>query len=608
MKILNLKFLLSILILLIILQAGLIFVLFKSKQDNINEENLAIHYSYFSGIDFYEEAYEQTEGQIKYADKKIYGGILPHHLMVKDKIAAFFRGIEKYDYENIILIGPNHFSAGQSDIIISKAEWETPYGKLQPDLELVKNLNKLSSVDIEEDPFITEHSISGLVGFIKKSFPRAKFTPIIVRVDTSVQDATNLANAINKITNKNKTLVLASVDFSHYQPVNVADFHDLKSQSVIENFNFDNIYDLEIDSPTSIYVLLKHLEIIKSQKPELIFHTNSGELIGKLDEPTTSHNFYYFTEGERETKSLINFLFFGDIMLDRHVKEIMDKNKGIDYLLEQIAGVEKRFFQGNDIVMANLEGAVTANGEHYAPQNSIDFAFDKNDVARLANYQFNFFTISNNHILDQGLQGFSETQANLAELGFSYVGCADRKVDDCSFNIKEINDVKVGFLAYSMVYGILDEEKLLTQIKEVEKQVDLVIVNIHWGVEYEHIARSNQKNLAYKMIDAGADAIIGHHPHVVQNLEIYNNKPIFYSLGNFIFDQYFSNETQEGLAVGLTYESSKMQINLLPFYSEYSKVKLMTDKRKEEFLQWLKDISDVSDDFKKQIANGKINL
>ncbi|PIR94996.1 hypothetical protein COT95_01145 [Candidatus Falkowbacteria bacterium CG10_big_fil_rev_8_21_14_0_10_37_6] len=286
----------------------------------------------------------------------------------------------------------------------------------------------------------------------------------------------------------------------------------------------------------------------------------------------------------------------------------MDKNKGLDYLLEQIAGVEKRFFQGNDIVMANLEGAVTANGEHYAPQNSIDFAFDKNDVARLANYNFNFFTISNNHILDQGLQGFSETQANLAELGFSYVGCADRKVDDCSFNIKEINDVKVGFLAYSMVYGILDEEKLLTQIKEVEKQVDLVIVNIHWGVEYEHIARSNQKNLAHKMIDAGADAIIGHHPHVVQNLEIYNNKPIFYSLGNFIFDQYFSNETQEGLAVGLTYESSKMQINLLPFYSEYSKVKLMTDKRKEEFLQWLRDISDVSDDFKKQIGNGKINL
>jgi poly-gamma-glutamate synthesis protein (capsule biosynthesis protein) len=193
-------------------------------------------------------------------------------------------------------------------------------------------------------------------------------------------------------------------------------------------------------------------------------------------------------------------------------------------------------------------------------------------------------------------------------LGFDYVGCADRKVDDCSFNIKEINDVKVGFLAYSMVYGILDEEKLLAQIKEVKKQVDLVIVNIHWGVEYEHIARSNQKNLAHKMIDAGADAIIGHHPHVVQNLEIYNNKPIFYSLGNFIFDQYFSNETQEGLAVGLTYESSKMQINLFPFFSEYSKVKLMTDKRKEEFLQWLKDISDVSDDFKKQIENGKINL
>ncbi|MFA5318560.1 MAG: CapA family protein [Patescibacteria group bacterium] len=304
----------------------------------------------------------------------------------------------------------------------------------------------------------------------------------------------------------------------------------------------------------------------------------------------------------------INFLFFGDIMLGRHVKEVMDKNGGVDYLLTKIAGEEKRFFQGIDIIMANLEGAVTNNGAHYAPEISIDFAFNPEDVKQLKNYGFNFFGISNNHALDQNWRGFAETQENLKNSGFDFVGCPDKTVGECSIKIKEINGIKIGMLAYSMVYGVLDEEKMLAQIKDLKMQSDLVIVNMHWGVEYESQTRSNIKELAHNIIDAGADAIIGHHPHVVQNIEIYNGKPIFYSLGNFIFDQYFSQETQEGLAVGATWQDNKMQIDLFPFYSEKSQPALMIDERKQKFLQWLANISDVSEEYKEQIESGKINF
>jgi len=304
----------------------------------------------------------------------------------------------------------------------------------------------------------------------------------------------------------------------------------------------------------------------------------------------------------------INFLFFGDIMLDRHVKEIMNKNNGVDYLLEKIAGEEKRFFQGVDIVMANLEGAVTNSGEHYEPRVAIDFSFDKNDVQKLSDYNFNFFTLANNHITDQGWQGFNETQRNLNELGFNYVGCADKKVDECSIKVVNINDTKISMLAYSMVYGSLDEEKILEQVSSARNNSDLVIINMHWGVEYEHYARSNQKELAHNIIDAGADIIIGHHPHVVQEIEIYNNKPIFYSLGNFIFDQYFSRETQEGLAIGLTWQRDEIQIDLFPFYSERSQAQLMTDERKQKFLEWLVEISDINEEYKEQIKKGKIKI
>jgi len=304
-------------------------------------------------------------------------------------------------------------------------------------------------------------------------------------------------------------------------------------------------------------------------------------------------------------KQPLKLLFFGDIMLDRHVQEKI-KQKGFDYLFNNFKLPDE--WQLPDIKMANLEGAVTTGGKHYPPEISIDFAFDPLNVARLKNYNFNFFSIANNHITDQGQTGFLETQQNLNKLGFDYAGCADRKVDECSLKIKEINGTKVGFLAYSMVYGVLDEEKLLQQIKETKAQADLVIVNMHWGVEYENKSRSNIKELAHKIINAGADMIIGGHPHVVQEMEIYENKPIFYSLGNFIFDQYFSRETQEGLGVGISVNDSKMEITLLPVKSKVSQVELMAGSDKQSFLNWLANSSNVLTEYKEQTKQGVITI
>ena len=315
--------------------------------------------------------------------------------------------------------------------------------------------------------------------------------------------------------------------------------------------------------------------------------SKSSQTLGLADEPAI--------QKVKEPPSPLKFLFFGDIMLDRHVKEVMNKNGGVDYLLHNLAGEENRFFQGIDLISANLEGAVIENGAHFAPEMAYDFAFDPADVAVLKNYNFNFFTISNNHILDQGQSGFTETQVNLDKLGFDYTGCPDKKVDNCSLKIVDVNGKKIAMLGYSMVYGSLDEEKVTAQITEARKSSDLVIVNIHWGAEYESKHNNIQEKLAHLMIDSGSDLIIGHHPHVVQDVEIYKNKPIFYSLGNFIFDQYFSRETQDGLGVGVTWQSDSLEFNLFPFYSEYSKAYLMTGKRQTEWLEWLSEISDLAD-------------
>lgn len=303
----------------------------------------------------------------------------------------------------------------------------------------------------------------------------------------------------------------------------------------------------------------------------------------------------------------IKFLFFGDMMLDRNVGTQI-KNKGLDYLFEKLAGEENRFFQGIDLVGCNLEGAATNNGSHYAPQMAYDFAFNPDLINQLKKYNFNFFNLANNHLSDQGRQGVNETEKNLDDMNFYHSGCVDGAIDDCSSTVVEVSGKKIGMAGFSAVYTKLDIEKLKAKIKDLADSTDLVIVNMHWGVEYANKFNKTQQDLAHTLIDAGADIIIGHHPHVVQGVEIYKNKPIFYSLGNFIFDQYFSKETQEGFAVGINIEDEKILMFLYPFKSHFSQPELILDVEKEKFLKDLIGWSEVGGEYTEQIKDGRIEL
>ncbi len=281
----------------------------------------------------------------------------------------------------------------------------------------------------------------------------------------------------------------------------------------------------------------------------------------------------------------IKIAFFGDVMIDRNVKNKIDKNS-FNYLFAKVASSSKwQDVLESDAIVANLEGAVTDKGAHYKPDMSYDFAFAPERIEELRDYGFDTFNIANNHLADQGESGIIETSKNLDELGIFYFGCHDRQVGECSIKTKEINGRKIGWAGFSMVYGKLDEELAIDKIKHLASSTDLVIVNMHWGVEYEHHFNKAQQTLAHKLIDAGADIIIGHHPHVVQGMEIYKKRPIFYSLGNFIFDQYFSLDTQQGLGVLLEINDDNFDIILLPIKSKASQISWMDQKEKDIFLE-----------------------
>lgn len=255
-------------------------------------------------------------------------------------------------------------------------------------------------------------------------------------------------------------------------------------------------------------------------------------------------------------------LFLGDMMLDRGVENSVKNNMGGDFarLFENISTTLKEA----DLVFGNLEGPVTAGGTNVGSRFS--FAMDSKILPVLVANNFKMVSFANNHVGDRSNSGFLDTLNNLDTAGLPYVGAGRNFAEASAVKIVMADDLKIGFIACTDVGpdwlaatinnpGILlcSNSKLPEIITAAQNQVDFLIFTAHWGAEY-HPKSTRQTTLAHMAIDNGADMVIGHHPHVIQATEWYNGKFIAYSLGNFIFDQYFADETMQGLLVDATIE------------------------------------------------------
>jgi poly-gamma-glutamate synthesis protein (capsule biosynthesis protein) len=171
--------------------------------------------------------------------------------------------------------------------------------------------------------------------------------------------------------------------------------------------------------------------------------------------------------------------------------------------------------------------------------------------------------LGNNHILNFGEKGLQETQKFLDEANVNYFGVPDGKRGA----IENINGIKIGFIAYNQ-FAEDNPEDVIAEIRKMKLETDLVVVFCHWGNEYQLKQADSQKELGHQFIDAGADLIIGSHPHVIQPMEEYNGKRIYYSLGNFIFDQYFDENVRNsmGVEVKINKSTKKLEFSEKKFY------------------------------------------
>lgn len=260
-----------------------------------------------------------------------------------------------------------------------------------------------------------------------------------------------------------------------------------------------------------------------------------------------------------QEEKTVSISIVGDILMDSSVRAQINKN-GIEYPWEMV----KEYFQNDDITIGNLETSITTRGTKWEDKQ-FNFRSDPNNLKAMKEAGIDVLALANNHTLDYGYEGLLDTLSYLDKNDIKRAGGGKNKQEAIEGAIIEKNGLKIGVLSFSRVVpdvkwyatdkrpgivGAYDPHisEVIVRIEEMKKEADIVILSIHWGVELSATPRKQEMDLGKKLIDAGADIIMGHHPHVLQGVEIYKGKPIFYSLGNFVFGT--KNELTSNTMIG----------------------------------------------------------
>lgn len=323
----------------------------------------------------------------------------------------------------------------------------------------------------------------------------------------------------------------------------------------------------------STYLVLKGIEVAKpnvivvKSTPQKAAVTEASGATSTLRGPITTNAPQGVPKNSRKihtaqnNKDSITVVIGGDVMFDRTIR-ILGNQNGYDTLFDKSV---TSLFQNADLAVVNLEGPITS----YPSKTIVDgkftksftFTFHPESRNALKNAGIDIVSLANNHTDNMNLIGFIETQDWLEDAGVLWFGNPWNSTstnisrrsringDSPIVKIVEMEGIKVAFVGYHAFQSGMS--RVIEEIKRIEDPEIFTILVPHWGEEYTFKPSTVLKAQARAFIDAGADAIVGAHPHVIMEQEWVGAVPVYYSLGNLLFDQYFSPEVMKGLIVEL---------------------------------------------------------
>jgi poly-gamma-glutamate capsule biosynthesis protein CapA/YwtB (metallophosphatase superfamily) len=250
----------------------------------------------------------------------------------------------------------------------------------------------------------------------------------------------------------------------------------------------------------------------------------------------------------------INLALVGDILPAARVLELMEKN-GYDYPYREA----KSILEVADITAGNLESSITTRGTA-AEDKKYLFRAPPETLPAIMEAGFDYLSLANNHTMDYGWVGLSDTMDALDDIGLKHSGSGNDDREAFAPAYIESKGITVAFVSVTRVVphvswkadrinaGLAEAyspDRAVAAIKAAKENADLVVVMVHWGEERKETPVAHQTDLAYRFIDAGADLVVGSHPHVLQGFESYKGKWIAYSLGNFVFSTTAESKTSE---------------------------------------------------------------
>lgn len=280
----------------------------------------------------------------------------------------------------------------------------------------------------------------------------------------------------------------------------------------------------------------------------------------------------------KNSSGTFSVLFLGDILLAKNA-EAMIRVHGSGH---PFSGVQNEL-SDYTFCVANLETPVTSRGRILVPEKPFIFRIDKDIADSISALEPSCLLLGNNHIMDYGAEGMRDTIEWINSKGWQHCGAGENLKLSCKPAILRYGNVRIVLLSYNERPPVqfyageespgtapLDPDIIRKDILSFKRPDTVIIVNPHWGLEMTVRPTRAQRKLAHEIIDMGADAIIGQHPHCPQRAEVYRGKIIFYSLGNFLAG-YSDPSMEDNIAVALhiSSESEIIRAEIIPVNGQY---------------------------------------
>jgi AmmeMemoRadiSam system protein B len=483
---------------------------------------------------------------VELPDRDVPAAIVPHHLTAARSIALGIRAVARAKPRTILLVSPDHFYRCPTPVCTAYGEFSTTLGTVRTSDDLVERLAASEFVTVDPSLFGQEHGIGAVLPFVLHELPDALIVPVALSSGW-FERKDDIRDLLADLAARTDAIVVSS-DFSHYLDLATSDAMDEATMETFFAADLDGILALRNPDQSDCPVCLWSLASIALDEgffnPSVLAHTNSARILNDPKNPsTTSHFAMAFFRNDALSSD--DLAVAGDVTMTRTTR------------VPTLKPTMKAFWDGPGLRFVNLEGPLADTCAR--DRKMFTFCNAKalwNGMVGLATH----WAIMNNHMLDRHEPGIGVTKAIIEESGETWVG--DSIVRSGSTSLLSLTTL-MNPVADARAIDISASYKHTLAEINAEPASQFIVVLVHAGAEYRALGSDAYHAYLRTFVDAGADAVVAAHAHVLSDMEIYKGVPIFRGVGNFIFDQFANVSTSTAMAVRLRRENGRVMFETL---------------------------------------------